>query len=244
MDECNQMVRDFTVGRLPASVTGAQMDERIKVSKRVRHFLTEQRDRATTKSMEYEVAETLEERYPTLSIISPELKKLCALHLTHTLIETVPYLSSKYLSPDEQANIAMNSLNLEFSAGETFREHPVHGRGILIFRLGFGFTVRNCRMGELHWRKGLCGHPADVDEVLVDDDFYKERQLIYHFAGFTKVFFIPRSVILEVLANNNAAWRKCGMWRYVSAAMILKSMNNDKMEKRLSSRKLSLDTYV
>ena len=233
------------MGRLPASVTGAQMDEKIKVSKRVRHFLTEQRDRATTKSMDYETAETLEEKYPTLQIISPELKKLCALHLTHTLIETVPYLSTRYLSPDEQAKIAMNSLHLEFSAGETFREHPEHGRGILIFRLGFGFTVRNCRSGELHWRKGLCGHPADVDEVLVDDDFYKERQLVYHFAGFTKVFFIPRSVILEVLGENKSAWRNCAIWRYAAAAIILQTMDMEKMEKRLSSRKLSLDTsYV
>ena len=238
------MVKDFTTKRLPSSVTGAKMDERIKISKRVRRFLTEQRDRATTNSMDYETADTLEDKYPTLQIISPELKKLCALHLTHTLIETVPYLSSKYLSPDEQANIALKSFYFEFSAGETFTEHPEYGRGIVIFRHGLGCAVRNCASANLHWRKGKCGQPVDVDEVLVEDDFYKERQLVYHFAGFTKVFFIPRSVIMEVLANNDAAWKKCARWRYAVAVMILKSMNREKMEKRLSTRNLTTDGEV
>ena len=227
--------------RLPESVTGAKFDENMKVSKRVRHFLTEQRDRATTNSMDYETADTLEEKYPTLQIVSPELKKICALHLTHTLIESVPYLSSKYLSPDEQASIALKSFYFEFSAGETFREHPVHGRGIVIFRHGLGCAVRNCSgssFSSFYWRKGIRGHPVDVDEVLVDDDFHKERQLVCHFAGFTKVFFIPRSVILEVLANNTAAWKKCAMWRYAVAAMILESMD---LEKRPSARNLSAD---
>ena len=221
MDECNQMIRDFTLKKLPISVNGPSM-ESIKVSKRVRHYITEMRDRATTKSMSFETAETLESKYPTLNMISPELKSLCALHLTHTLIETVPYLSTKYLTAKEQAHIALNSYQLEFSAGEQFKTHKEYGRGIVIFRNGFGFTIRKCASGELRWRKGLCGHPADVDEVLVDDDFCVERQLVYHFVGFTKVFFIPRSVILETLAKNERAWKSSGRWRYASAAIILK----------------------
>jgi hypothetical protein len=224
MDLCNQMVKDFTVGRLPQSVTGSPVEE-LKVSKRVRRFITESRDKATTKSMDFEFAETLEERYPTLSILSPELKKLCALHLTHTLIETVPYLSSKFLSPEEQAHIAFNSYHMEFCSGEKFQSHPDYGRGILIFRLGFGFTVRKCAGSELRWRKGLTGYPADVDEVLVDDDYYPEWQLIYHFAGFTKVFFIPRTVIMEILEKNPRAWKECALYRFVAASIVLKSMD-------------------
>lgn len=224
MDEANQMVKDFTLPQLPASLTGSAVEE-VKVSKRVRHFITEQRDRATTKSMEYETAETLVDKYPTLSILSPELQRLCALHLTHTLIETVPYLSSKYLSPEEQAHIGLNSYHLEFAAGEQFKKHSEYGRGILIFRLGFGFSIRKCASGETRWRKGLCGHPADFEEVLVDDDFCEERQLVYHFAGFTKVFFIPRTVILETLEKNTRAWKECAMYKYAAASIILKSMD-------------------
>jgi hypothetical protein len=240
MDLCNQMVRDFTVDRLPQSVTGTPLEE-VKVSKRVRRFITESRDKATTKSMDYEFAETLEERYPTLSIVSPELKKLCALHLAHTLIETVPYLSSKFLSSEEQAHIALNSYYQEFCSGEKFKAHSEHGRGILIFRLGFGFTVRKCLNGELRWRKGLNGHPADVDEVLVDDDYYPERQLTYHFAGFTKVFFIPRSVIMEVLEKNPRAWNECARYRFVMASIILKS---DDSKRGLSSTRKIMESFA
>lgn len=107
MNEANQMVGNFTAKSLPSTKTGSLIDA--DVSKRVKRFITEQRDRATTKSMDSTSAVSLEEKHPTLSIISPELRKVCALHLTHTLIESVPYLSSKYLSPDEQAHIALNS---------------------------------------------------------------------------------------------------------------------------------------
>ena len=220
MDQANQMVKDFTVKKLPKEITGSSFSEEIKVSKRVRRFITEQRDKATTKSMSYETAETLEERYPTLSIVSPELRRMCALHLTHTFIEAVPYLSSKYLSPDEQAYVALNSFNLEFCAGETFRAHKEYGRGILISRVGFFFTVRHSER-ELRMRKAVTAYPPDTSEVLVEDDLYPERQLTYHFAGFTKVFFIPRSVILEILANNEKAWKDCARWGYAGAAMIL-----------------------
>lgn len=240
MDEANQMVKDFTVGRLPNHQTVSAL-EGVKTSKRVRRFITETRDRATTKSLDYEFAETLEEKYPTLGIVSPELKRLCALHLTYTFLETVPYLSSNFLSPEEQANIALNSFQMEFSSGEKFISHKEHGRGILIFRLGFGFTVRRTSTGGISLRKGLTGHPPDVNEVLVDDDYYPERQLVYHFAGFTKVFFIPRSVILETLKNNPRAWKKCARWRYAMAAIILKSM--DPNNASLSTRKICAGSF-
>eukprot|EP00956_Cyclotella_meneghiniana_P024715 scaffold50014_cov66-Cyclotella_meneghiniana.AAC.7 len=229
MDEANQMVKDFQVKRLPNKITGSSFSEKVKVSKRVRRFITEQRDRATTKSMSYETADTLEERYPTLTIVSPELRRMCALHLTHPFIEAVPYLSSKYLSPDEQAYVALNSLNLEFGTGETFKSHKDHGRGILISRGGFFFTVRHSQR-ELRMRKAKTGIPPDMFEVLVEDNLHPERQLTYHFAGFTKVFFIPRSVIMEILANNEQAWKDCARWGYAGAAMILgmKSIHKSK----------------
>lgn len=228
MDEANQMVKDFTLKKLPTSVTGSVVED-VKVSKRVRRFITEQRDRATTKTMESQSSESLADKYPTLCILSQELQKVCALHLVHSLIETVPYLSSKYLSPEEQARLALKSYQLEFAAGETFREHSEHGRGILIFRHGFGFTTRNINSTEHYRRKGLCDHPVDVDEVLVDDEFHSDKQLLYHFAGFTKVFFIPRSVIMDVLGTNERAWKECARWRYFMAAFILCSLEARKL---------------
>jgi hypothetical protein len=228
MDEANQMVKDFTSKKLPTSVTGSVIED-VKVSKRVRRFITEQRDRATTKAMESQSSELLADKYPTLCILSQELQKVCALHLVHSLIETVPYLSSKYLSPEEQAKIALKSYQLEFAAGETFREHSEHGRGILIFRHGFGFTTRSINSTEHYCRKGRSDHPVDVDEVLVEDEFYSDKQLLYHFAGFTKVFFIPRSVIMDVLGTNERAWKECARWRYFIAAFVLCSLEAHKL---------------
>lgn len=185
MDQANQMVKDFTLEELPNEVTGTTTYS--TTSKRVRRFITSQRDKATAKSRASHNGSTLVESYPTLEILSTELQRVCALHLTHSLIETVPYLSSKYLSPEEQAEIALNSVTLQFSSGEQFSEHPELGRGILIFRQGFGFPSRNPASANFSWKRGLSDHPADVNEVLVDDGFQKEKQLVYHFVGFAKV---------------------------------------------------------
>jgi hypothetical protein len=253
MDEANQMVKDFTSSALPTSVSGTSLE--VKASKRVRRFITEQRDRgkilrfeqdhikflvnltslqlnspATTKTMESQNAESLVDKYPTLSILSPELQKVCALHLAHSLIETVPYLSSKYLSPDEQAEVAMKSVVLEFAAGETFTEHGEYGRGILIFRHGFGFSMRVVLDAEFYWKRGVTDYPVDVDEVLVEDGFHDDKRLIYHFLGFTKVFFIPRSVIIDILVSNRRAWKECARWKYFQATLILSSFEARKMK--------------
>jgi hypothetical protein len=226
MNEANQMVADFTTEKLPISKSGSLFD--VKVSKRVRRFITNQRDRATTKSMESKSAESLEDKYTTLGILSPELRKICVLHLVHSLIETIPYLSSKYMTPDEQAKIALNSFLLEFAAGEKFRAHDEFGRGILIFQQGLAIAMRHNCSKAFHWRKCPKNYPLDVGEVLVEDDFFESEQLAYHFAGFAKVFFIPRTVVVSALEKNEKAWKECARWKYLSAALILKSQANRK----------------
>ena len=164
---------------------------------------------------------TLEDAYPTLGTLSPELKRLCILHLTHSLLETIPYLSSKYLSPEEQAKVAKQCVILEFSTGEKFCKHPELGRGALIFRKGFGVTSRKVPKKNFKWSKALKDKPIDVEDVLVDDDFCKENQLVYHFVGYTRVLFVPRSAIINVLSSNEKAWKECGRWRYFMASFIL-----------------------
>merc|ERR1740139_174835 len=109
MNEANHMVRDFTVKELPDSLAGSVYE---KSSKRVRRFITQQRD-VSTKSWGGSNSYKLTDAYPTLRILSPGLQQTCALHLTHSLLETVPYLSCKFLSPQEQAYIAMQSITLE-----------------------------------------------------------------------------------------------------------------------------------
>jgi hypothetical protein len=222
MDEANQLVKNFQDSKLPESVTGST----IQASKRVRRFLTNQRDYSTKNWLDEGNNMTLSEAFPTLNLLSPELRRVCALHLTHSFLETVPYLSSKYLSPDEQAEIALQCMTLEFAAGERFSSHPVFGRGIIIFTRGLGFTTRTLIKKSFTWTRGLKGHALDVNEVLVEDEYHKEKQLVYHFVNFTKVLFIPRSAIMNILEKNAVAWKQCARWRYFGAALVLESLKD------------------
>jgi hypothetical protein len=221
MDEANKMIGDFIETELPeCRVPGSNYE---KSSKRVRRFITKQRDVAT-KSWSSSNAYTLIDAYLTLRILSPGLQQVCALHLTHSLLESVPYLSSKYLSPSEQAMIAMQSITMEFSTAEAFTSHPDLGRGILVFRQGMAVTSRNTGHNNFTWHKDLVDKPIDVNEVLLEDDFVRDNHLVFHFMRFTKAFFVPRSVIFAVLENNERAWKECARWRYFAGAFVLSSL--------------------
>ncbi len=84
-----------------------------------------------------------------------------AFWIPYHFLETIPYLSSKYLSPDEQAEVALQCRTLEFAAGEHFRSHPEFGRGIVIFKHGLGFTSRN------QTKTNLAGHEIWGDMQLM-----------------------------------------------------------------------------
>ncbi|KAL7549143.1 hypothetical protein ACHAWF_012412 [Thalassiosira exigua] len=224
MTQANKMMADFTSKNLDESVVGTIYSK--STNKRVRRFITNQRDTGTKTWADSSDACTLESAYPTLSILSPELRRVCALHLAHSLLEAVPYLSSKFLSPEEQAYVALKCVDLEFSSSEKFVAHPEHGRGILIFRKGYALTSRNIPGRRyVSCYKDILNRPLDVNEVLVEDDFFREHHLIFHFIGFTKVFFVPRSVIVEVLEKNQRAW-KCARWRYFIAKVVLHSLKD------------------
>jgi hypothetical protein len=162
MNQANQMFSDFMTVDLPVA---AHAKHHIKVSKRVRRFLSRQRESCTKEWLDESSQPTLIDRYPTLGILSPGLQTYCALQLLHPLIEKIPYLSLKYLTPEEQAEVALNSVNLTFSPGERFTHHPELGRGILIFRHGFGFSSRDIVHPLSAWRRCSPTSPIEVKEV-------------------------------------------------------------------------------
>lgn len=84
-------------------------------------------------------------------------------------------------------------------------------------------------MSPFDGKKEIKDKPIDVDEVLMEDDYFKERQLHYHFVGFTKVFFVPRDAIMRVLEKNEKAWKECARWRYFMAALRLYSLKDSPM---------------
>lgn len=229
MNEANQMMHDFTIKRLPEAVGGPVYAA--KCSKRVRRFITQQRDVSTNSWEASSGACKLTDAYPTLSILSPELQQVCALHLSHSLLETIPYLSTKYLTPEEQARVAMQCVTLEFSTAETFTSHPDLGRGVIIFRSGFGCVSRKGMRNYLSWHSDLNDKPIDVNEVLVEDDYYPELHLVFHFVGFARAFFVPRTAIMEVLEKNYDAW-KCARWRYFMGGFTLYSLSRSQQSMR------------
>ena len=222
MDEANQLIKNFQSATLPDSVTGSTAG--VIASKRIRRFLTNQKEHSTKNWMDQGNSLSISEEYPTLDLLSPELRKVCALHLTHSYLEQIPYISSKYLSSDDQAEVALQCRILEFAAGEHFSSHPELGRGIIIFKQGFGFSSRNISRKNFTWTKSMQGHPLDVNEVLVEDEYCKENHLNYHFVNFAKVLFIPRSAIINALEKNPPAWKESARWRYFRAALVLKSL--------------------
>jgi hypothetical protein len=64
-----------------------------------------------------------------------------------------------------------------------------------------------------------------VNEVLVEDEYYQDKHLIYHFVNYTKVLFFPRDAIMKVLEKNPMAWKDCARWRYFGATLVLHSLN-------------------
>lgn len=223
MNQANQMFSDFLVNDLPLSES---RKHGTRTSMRVKRFLTRQRDRSTKNWLDNQNATTLSERYPTMDILSPGLQTFCALHLLHPLIEKVPYLSLNYLTPEEQADVAMRSVNLEFSSGEQFTHHHELGRGILIFRQGFGFSSRDITNHIAAWRRCSVNSLVEVNEVLVEDDWYNENQIVFHFVGFSQCLFIPRSVIMDVLSRNERAWKASARWRYFKGCLVRKHLSH------------------
>lgn len=69
-----------------------------------------------------------------------------------------------------------------------------------------------------------------MNEVLIEDEYCKEKQMVYHFIYYTKVLFVPRSAIMHMLEKNPVAWKECARWRYFRAALILFSLKDAELE--------------
>ena len=202
----------------------AGVGEADAIAQRIRRFVTSQygRDMLSRPSQN---SPTLNEIFPQLDSLSLELRRLTSLHLLRKYIEMVPYLSGTYLTPKEQSDLAFKCIHLEFCRGETFDEHPTHGRGIMILRRGFcvsigtikrhGFVNSNCCFELFSPDK-----PIGIDDVLVEDCFLNEHRSLYRFVAYSLLVFIPRSVIMEVLNKKKRAWKECARWRYARACLL------------------------
>lgn len=90
-------------------------------------------------------------------MLPPELQRNSSVLVMNQYLEAVPYLSSRYLSTDEQSDVAMGCVLLEFSAGETIQiENSVKdlGRGVFVLKADIAFVFTN-RKGNLAERFSL-----------------------------------------------------------------------------------------
>lgn len=148
----------------------------------------------------------------------------------------VPYLSSKYLSLEEQSELAFKCMIVEFARGDIYVKHPTLGRGIMIPQRGMAIcmgTVGNhiIRGSRPSLQTFGIDHPIGVEDVLAEDTFLGDELPLYRFLSYTLVIFIPHSVIYDVLTKNNEAWKQCGRWMYLRACLLrLSQRKKDEFE--------------
>lgn len=226
MDRANDMMKDFSLSpdtSSPNNNIGFGVGNPEPVMFRIRRFITVQHDKSKYRHMGCGNSATLDESYPVLGDLSLELRKLSSLHLLRKYFEMVPYLSSKYLSPEVQSNLAFKCILMDFAKGESFQKHPQHGRGIMFHTKGFCIANKNVK-GKLCSRLQRVDEPIGLNETLVEDKYMGNELTSYHFASYSKVIFIPRTAILEAINTNQSVWKECARWRYLEACLEIWSM--------------------
>jgi hypothetical protein len=205
IDDANRMIKEFDAGdRLIGSDSDIQAAEEARdLEHRIKSYIYNQ----YTMSNSTACVSNLSQTFPVIETLSPDLQRLSALMLFKDDLETVPYLSSRFLTNAARSEVAMECVLLEFAAGEVFDiEKGVGdlGRGILVFRKG---------LGHLQSHYSLPGMPCGDGKVLVEDDHQACKGYL-HFLSFSKVVFIPRKAVLAALAKHPTAWKKCARWKY------------------------------
>ena len=155
--------------------------------------------------------------FPVLRSLPPELQSMSGLLLFQKAIEKVPYLSSRYLSMEAQSEIALSCKILEFSKGETVTLTTFElGQGVYVFKSGMAFGVKNSKDKPLIDTFELLssGSAFGWGKVLIDPELNAAKGLL-QFLTFSTVIFIPKDTIADVLRKNKAAWKECGRWVYV-----------------------------
>mmetsp|Transcript_1045 Transcript_1045/g.2289 ORF Transcript_1045/g.2289 Transcript_1045/m.2289 type:complete len:417 (+) Transcript_1045:429-1679(+) len=224
LDEANQTIRCFNSAAVGPLEEQTDFGDAAAVATRIRRFVSAQYGRTGLTLPTEWPSPTLEQVFPILEGLSLELRQLSSLHLLGKYIEMVPYLSSKYLTTKEQANLAFKCTYLEFSRGETFMKHPRLGRGIMIPMKGSCIsldTVGNRDINEpIGFKTYSIDKPVATNDILVEDSFLQKSQPLYHFISYSLVLFIPQSAIFEVVTANKIAWKNCARWKYLQTCML------------------------
>jgi hypothetical protein len=219
MDQANAMIKEFGAGEV---LKGSDPDVRAvedlrDLEHRIKNYIYNQYAMSNHNACISDLSQT----FPVLETLSPDLQRLSALMVFKDDLETVPYLSSRFLSIEARSEVAMECVFLEFAAGEVVDiEKGVGdlGRGIFVFRKGLGL-LRN------HF--SLPGMPCGDRKVLVEDGHPAVKSNLF-FLSFAKVVFIPRKAVLAAFVKNPTAWKECARWIYFMTTLHSTSFMEEK----------------
>jgi hypothetical protein len=228
IDQANAMIKEFDTGDMVEG-SGPDMkaaEEARDLEIRIKNYIHNQH----TTSNHTVCVSDLSQTFPVLETLSPDLQRMSAFMVLKDDLETVPYLSSRFLSITARSEVAVECVFLEFAAGEVIDiERGVGdlGRGIFVIRKGIGFLRMqySSELAELLLPSMTCGD----GRVLVEDGHPVIKGYL-HFMSFAKVLFIPRRAVLAALAKNPTAWKECARWKYFIAVLSGRRMEKESAE--------------
>lgn len=224
IDEANNLISVFMQGRRNSHARNEEEnsddeDEKKKVAKRIRRFVYNQHD---SNLSIYRYVSNLETAFPVMESLSPDLKRSACLMLAQKYLNQVPYLSSRFLSSEEQSHVAKECIVCEFPREEVFRlDQGIcgHGRGVLV--LMTGAVWRSSKLtGIMSIISG--GVVGDGHVLLEDGRLILDTNVT--FISFGQCLFIPRTAILAALDRNSAAWTDCARWKYFATCLVEKAI--------------------
>ena len=239
IDEANNLISIFmpeekTRRRHRNKMDDPKLDEKKQIAKRIRRYIYTQSERPRST---FQYACTLDKRFPVLESLSPELQRSASLMGAQRYLEKIPYLSSRFLSSDEQSLVARQCIILEFPVGEVFRmDQGVDGfgRGILVQANGLAW-----RSSQLKGLMSIVSRGVIGDGRVLLEDGHPGTKGVVHCLSFSLVAFIPRQAILSALARNPTAWMECARWKYLGACLVAKATRSrDEAQERTAQMPL------
>jgi len=206
-----------------------------KLSRSIRRYIYTQANRPWST---YRSISNLDQAFPVLESLSPEQRRSSSLLLLQKYLNKVRYLSSRFLSCEDQARVAEQCMIMEFPCGEVIRlDEGVSdlGRGILSLVKGLAWRSRRLQgiMPILH--NGAFG----AGDVLSEDGHPGPMSKV-HFLSYSMVIFIPREAVLSALARNPSAW-KCARWAYAGSCIIERAKTTLQIEKETSNEEVLMN---
>ena len=217
-DQANDMIRHFSS---PVNVNKndglAPPLESKQVANEIRSYIHQQYLLSGSGTWDSNITR----QFPVLETLTPDLQRKSSVLIYYPYLEAIPYLSSRYLSTDEQWLVAMKCVQLEFCAGDSVKLENCGsdlGRGIFVIRRGCALTYAGMKKPGYRFGFFSTGMAIGLGKVLVEDENPTLRGTLL-FATYSKVIFIPRAAVLAALDKNEGAWKGSARWFYFTTLL-------------------------